>query len=155
MTPEPSVTVHILGFCYSTVPAPRDMLRHILVFFLTCTLTQGFCYQLVGFCVTFCTVYCAWLLSLNLPARLLSHFTERCGFYELAHVHMFSGFHRDVNEICALPGPLGWPEMSIRHYHSTLRKKLQKSADLVHIFSPELFQCFRRSSAFTSEFGCW
>ena len=79
MTPEPSVTVHILGFRYSTFPAARDMLRHVLV---SRALTHGGCYQLVGFCVMFCTVCCAWL-------RLLSLFTGRCGFYESAHVRIF------------------------------------------------------------------
>jgi hypothetical protein len=131
MTPEPSLTMHILGLCYSAFPAPRDMLLHILV---SRTPTHGCCYQLVGFCVTFCTVCCAWLLSLNLPSRFPSLFTVRCGFYESARVYMFSGYHRDVNEICALPGPIGCPEMSIRHFHSTVRKNC-RWAEIWLIFS--------------------
>jgi len=34
MTSEPSVTVHVLGFCFCTFPAPRDMQLRILVFVL-------------------------------------------------------------------------------------------------------------------------
>ena len=48
MTPEPSVTVHILGFCYSTFPAPRDMLRHILVFVLRVLLPMASVTSLLG-----------------------------------------------------------------------------------------------------------
>jgi len=153
MMPEPSVTVHVLGFCFCTLPAPRDTLRHILIFVLPALLPYPWLLLLA--CVTFSTICCAWLLSLNLPASLLSLFALRCGFYESAHVYMFSGYHRDVNEICARPGPTGWPEISIRNYRTTLRKNCRR-AQIRLIFSHQSCLCvFRRLFAFTSEFGCW
>lgn len=112
------------------------MLHHIL--------THGCCYQLVGFCVTFATLCCAWLLSRNLEARLPSPFTVRCGFCDSAHVCVFSGYHRDVNEIGALPGPISCPEMSIRPYHSTLRKNCRR-AQIWLTFSHQ--SCLRVSDA--------
>jgi len=58
------------------------------------------------------TYHCVcWVFSPYVAAFIMSRL-----------VCTFSGYHRDVNEICALPGPTGWPEMSIRHYHTTLRR---------------------------------
>ena len=88
--------------------------------------------------LTSSNVSCACLRSLNLAACLVSLFSPPVpyGFFKSANVYVFPSYHRDANEICALPGPIGLPEMSIRHCYSTRNKNHRGAQISAHLFSP-------------------
>ena len=128
MTPEPSVTVHILGLCFCTFRTPRDMLRHILGFVLRAHLPSP--WPLLQAWWVLCHLYrvlCVGCLALtyHCVCRVFSPYVA--AFIMSRLVCTFSGYHRDVNEMCALRGPTGLSEMAIRHYHTTLRRNYRRA----------------------------
>jgi hypothetical protein len=95
------------------------------------TLIHSCCYQLIGFCVSSLPSAMRGCFTYQRVCRVFSLYVAA---YESASVYMFSDNFRDVNEICDLTGPMGWPEMSIRHYYSTPRKNCSR-AQIWLIFS--------------------